>query len=132
MKKALLILLVLVVAFSFLACKKKEAAAPAGPKYKIGICFDTGGRGDQSFNDSSYAGLVRLAQEFKGYIKDDPDNVNFGTEIEMNLQTGEFAIKRVPMQDITLSPGPDGLRMWTKKALERNGFRVVENKERKR
>ncbi|KPL25812.1 MAG: hypothetical protein AMS23_04405 [Bacteroides sp. SM1_62] len=52
-----------------------------------------------------------------------------GTEIEMDPQTGEFAIKRVPGKDISLSPGPDGLRVWTKKALERNGFRVVEKKE---
>jgi hypothetical protein len=47
----------------------------------------------------------------------------------MDPQTGEFAVKRVLRQDISLSPGPDGLRAWTKKALERNGFRVVENKE---
>jgi len=83
MKKALLILLVLAVAFSFMACKKKEAAAPAGPKYKIGLCFDIGGRGDQSFNDSAYAGLVKLANEYKGYIKDDPSAVSAGTEVEM-------------------------------------------------
>jgi basic membrane protein A len=83
MKKALLILLVLAVALSFLGCKKKEAAAPTGPKFKIGICFDVGGRGDQSFNDSAYNGLVKLAKEYKGYIKDDPDQVNLGSEIEM-------------------------------------------------
>jgi basic membrane protein A len=54
-----------------------------GPKYKIGICFDVGGRGDQSFNDSAYNGMVLLAKEYKGYIKDDPSKVDFGREIEL-------------------------------------------------
>ncbi len=58
-----------------------------------------------------------------------------GTEIEMDPQTGEFTVKRLLKQDISLSSGQDGLsgteglRAWTKKALERNGFRVTENKE---
>jgi iron complex transport system ATP-binding protein len=58
-----------------------------------------------------------------------------GTEIEMDPQTGEFAVKRILKQDISLSSGRDGLsgmeglRAWTKKALERNGFRVTGNKE---
>jgi iron complex transport system ATP-binding protein len=56
-----------------------------------------------------------------------------GTEIEMDPRTGEFAVRRVPEQDVTLSMGKgdmaraEGIRAWTKKALERNGFRVVEN-----
>jgi iron complex transport system ATP-binding protein len=58
-----------------------------------------------------------------------------GTQIEMDPKTGEFAVKRLLKQDISLSSGPAGLsgmeslRAWTKKALERNGFRVTENKE---
>jgi iron complex transport system ATP-binding protein len=64
-----------------------------------------------------------------GRISDALRQTDSGTEIEMDPQTGEFAVKRVLRQDISLSPGPDCLRAWTKKALERNGFRVVENKE---
>jgi iron complex transport system ATP-binding protein len=64
-----------------------------------------------------------------GRLSDALRQTDSGTEIEMDPQTGEFAVKRVPGKDISLSPGPDGLRVWTKKALERNGFRVVENKE---
>jgi iron complex transport system ATP-binding protein len=58
-----------------------------------------------------------------------------GTEIEMDPQTGEFTIKRAQRADISLSSGqdvltgPDGLETWTKKALERNRFRVTENKK---
>jgi basic membrane protein A len=63
--------------------KEEEAAAPEGPEYKIGIVFDVGGRGDQSFNDSAYNGMKMLAEEFSGYIKDDPDEVDFGKAIEL-------------------------------------------------
>jgi basic membrane protein A len=92
MKKALFLLLVLLIALPLLSCKKKEeaaaVAAPEAAKYKIGIAFDVGGRGDQSFNDSAYNGLVLIAKEFKGYIKDDPDKVDFGRAIEMKyMQT---------------------------------------------
>ncbi len=75
MKRLLLLMtaLLLVLALS----------AGAAPKYKIGICFDVGGRGDQSFNDSAYNGLVLLAKQFKGFIKDDPSKVSFGQEIEL-------------------------------------------------
>jgi basic membrane protein A len=39
----------------------KSAAAPGSPK--IGLVFDVGGRGDQSFNDSAYRGLQRAQKE---------------------------------------------------------------------
>ena len=32
-----------------------------GPK--VGLAYDVGGRGDQSFNDSAYAGLERAVEE---------------------------------------------------------------------
>jgi basic membrane protein A len=84
MKKALLALLIVLMAIAVLGCKKKEeAAAPEGPKYKIGICFDIGGRGDQSFNDSAYHGMVMLAERYNGYIKDDPSNVDHGKDTEL-------------------------------------------------
>jgi basic membrane protein A len=84
MKKALLLLLALLMVVVFLGCKKEEEAAePEGPKYKIGIVFDVGGRGDQSFNDSAYNGMKMIAEQYKGYIKDDPDEVDFGKEIEL-------------------------------------------------
>jgi basic membrane protein A len=83
MKKSLLLVL-LIPAILFAGCQKKPDAAKAGAaKYKIGIVFDVGGKGDKSFNDSAYAGLKQIAETYKGYIKDDPDNVKFGTEIEL-------------------------------------------------
>jgi iron complex transport system ATP-binding protein len=70
-----------------------------------------------------------------GRLSEAVGQTDSGTEIEMDPQTGEFAVKRVMRKEISLLPGPGdlsgpgGLRVWTKKALERNGFRVVENKE---
>ena len=40
-----------------------EAPAPEA-KIKVGMAFDVGGRGDQSFNDSAAAGLDKAASEF--------------------------------------------------------------------
>ena len=82
MKKLVFLMLVTLMVLSLSFCSKRteKAEEPAGPDYKIGIAFDIGGRGDQSFNDSAYRGLVMLAEEFKGYIKDDPDQVDKGNK----------------------------------------------------
>src|SRR5512143_1870665 len=82
MRKVIAIVAILLAAGLVISgCQKAPAAAKA--KYKIGIVFDIGGKGDKSFNDSAYAGLKQVAQTFKGYIKDDPDKVDFGKEIEL-------------------------------------------------
>jgi basic membrane protein A len=81
MKKALFILAALLVALPLIAGGGAEAKVEA--EYKIGIVFDVGGRGDQSFNDSAYNGMKMLAEQYNGYIKDDPDEVDFGKEIEL-------------------------------------------------
>ena len=41
-----------------------EAAEGEGDGPKVGIVYDIGGRGDQSFNDAAAAGLDRAAEEF--------------------------------------------------------------------
>ncbi len=61
----------------------EEEAEAAEPDHRIGIVFDVGGRGDQSFNDSAYRGLVMLAEEYEGFIQDDPDDVDYGSTIQM-------------------------------------------------
>ncbi|MEP9361831.1 BMP family ABC transporter substrate-binding protein [Nocardioides sp. CN2-186] len=42
-------------------CKDADGSGP-----KIGLAYDVGGRGDQSFNDSAYEGLSKAVQEFDG------------------------------------------------------------------
>ena len=58
-------------------------AVSAAPKFKIGMVFDLAGRGDNSFNDSAYNGLVAVAKAYKGWIQDDPSKVNFGSDIQL-------------------------------------------------
>ncbi|MFW5716340.1 MAG: BMP family lipoprotein [Spirochaetota bacterium] len=85
MKRSIIALLAALLLLGALAsCARDEGeAAEAEPDYRIGIVFDVGGRGDNSFNDSAYRGLTMLAEEFNGYIVDDPDDVDFGSEIEL-------------------------------------------------
>ena len=40
-----------------------EAAPPSEGKDRVGLVFDVGGRGDKSFNDLAFAGLMRARQE---------------------------------------------------------------------
>ena len=82
MKKWFILALVLLVALPVFAGSGEEEALE-GPQYKVGIVFDIGGKGDKSFNDSAYNGLVMLAEEYNGYIKDDPDKVDHGSELEL-------------------------------------------------
>ncbi len=58
-------------------------AVSAAPKFKVGMVFDLAGRGDNSFNDSAYNGLVALAKAYKGWIQDDPSKVNFGNQVQL-------------------------------------------------
>lgn len=39
------------------------ARAPAAPRARVGLVFDVGGRGDKSFNDAAYEGLLRAERE---------------------------------------------------------------------
>jgi basic membrane protein A and related proteins len=42
---------------------KAKATAHGTPKARIGLVFDVGGRGDKSFNDAAYEGLIRAEKE---------------------------------------------------------------------
>ncbi|MBN1503916.1 MAG: BMP family ABC transporter substrate-binding protein [Candidatus Eisenbacteria bacterium] len=60
----------LLLAACSLSCARKEKtdsdearSGAAGAPFKVGLVFDVGGRGDKSFNDSAYRGLVRAKEE---------------------------------------------------------------------
>ena len=64
-ERAVLALVVLAVGLTFLPARKRdpqEGAAHPGAA-RIGLVFDVGGRGDKSFNDAAYIGLMRAKQE---------------------------------------------------------------------
>ncbi|HEY3247644.1 MAG TPA: BMP family ABC transporter substrate-binding protein [bacterium] len=46
-----------------------NASVQAQTKYKVGVVYDVGGRGDLSFNDMAAAGLDRAAKEFASRIQ---------------------------------------------------------------
>ncbi len=60
---AILAVFALVVAACASDTEPTETEAPAGPTANIGLVFDIGGRGDQSFNDSAARGLDLAADE---------------------------------------------------------------------
>jgi basic membrane protein A and related proteins len=47
----------------FSSCVKKEDSQNNTGKFKVGLVFDVGGRGDKSFNDAAYRGLEKAKQE---------------------------------------------------------------------
>ena len=68
-----------VATLAFTGCGKKSdsstttgktsedvCATAKGDGPKIGLAYDVGGRGDQSFNDSAYAGVSKAVTEFDG------------------------------------------------------------------
>ncbi len=44
-------------------CARSREPAPPPPAPRVGLVFDVGGRGDQSFNDAAYRGLERAQRE---------------------------------------------------------------------
>ena len=62
---AVALLVVAGAALSFLPARHAPRAAESGvlPRGRIGLVFDVGGRGDKSFNDAAYAGLLRAEKE---------------------------------------------------------------------
>ena len=55
--------LVAAAAAATLALPGRRESAPGGHRARVGLVFDVGGRGDKSFNDSSFAGLERAERE---------------------------------------------------------------------
>jgi len=51
------------------SAKSGDGAGASAEKLTVGIVFDSGGRGDKSFNDSAWAGIERAQQEFGIEVK---------------------------------------------------------------
>ncbi len=58
-----------IIAFMLLALLAASGCGSDGPaeqgdRYRVGMVFDVGGKGDKSFNDSAYRGLLNAADDF--------------------------------------------------------------------
>jgi basic membrane protein A len=61
------------------------ATAPAPKAIKVGIVFDTGGRGDASFNDSAWRGIEKATTDFQ--ITSEPIESRSEKDYATNLRT---------------------------------------------
>jgi basic membrane protein A and related proteins len=50
--------------------------APASEDVKVGVAYDTGGRGDKSFNDSAIAGVEAAVEELGGTVEDNIEELS--------------------------------------------------------
>ena len=62
MKKNIFLLLI-VLFFMIPSCGKKDTTQNNTGKFKVGLVFDVGGRGDKSCNDAAYRGVEKAKQE---------------------------------------------------------------------
>jgi len=63
MKRALCIVAAVLVVAAVGGCQKSEPTKKVAP-LMVGMVFDVGGKGDKSFNDSAYRGLLNAADAF--------------------------------------------------------------------
>jgi basic membrane protein A len=61
--------LVVVLAAAILGAAPGPGSHAQGKKFQVGVVYAVGGRGDLSFNDMAYAGLVRAQKEFADKIE---------------------------------------------------------------
>lgn len=64
-----LVAVTLILVAAILWALPGPAAVAQAKKFRVGIVYDVGGRGDLSFNDMAYAGLSRAAKEFGARIE---------------------------------------------------------------
>ena len=92
MKKVFSILTVLFGFFFLVSCGSSKTEEPAAEntegKLKVAMVYSVGGKGDKSFNDSAYAGLQRVMQEFGVEVAEyEPKDAS----VEIRNQLAEYA-----------------------------------------
>lgn len=84
------------VALVFVACVRHEkpasdvAAQSAGPRLRVGLVLDKGGRDDKSFNSAAYVGATRAGQEVGARVKtvESPDDSAFEPALRAFAERG--------------------------------------------
>jgi len=65
--KILSVVTLFLITLSISACKKSQEVSQSPSdksKFKVGLVFDVGGRGDKSFNDAAFKGLEKAKKDF--------------------------------------------------------------------
>jgi basic membrane protein A len=60
-----------------------------GGDLKVGLAYDTGGRGDRSFNDSAYAGVEAAIEEYGGEVQDPSPNADASNRADLLTQLAD-------------------------------------------
>ncbi|PRY51947.1 nucleoside-binding protein [Geodermatophilus tzadiensis] len=89
--------LVLAASTALAACASDEAGSGSGgggseggsEEPRIGLAFDTGGRGDRSFNDAAVAGLEAAVEEHGGEFQDLSPNADASNRADLLTQLAD-------------------------------------------
>ncbi|WP_169063938.1 BMP family lipoprotein [Geodermatophilus dictyosporus] len=89
--------LVLAASTALSACASDEAGSGGGgggseggsDELRIGLAFDTGGRGDRSFNDAAVAGLEAAREEHGGEFQDLSPNADASNRADLLTQLAD-------------------------------------------
>jgi basic membrane protein A and related proteins len=65
------------------------ASSSAGGDLQIGLAYDTGGRGDKSFNDSAYAGASAAADALGGKVNELTPNADASNRVDLLTQLAD-------------------------------------------
>jgi basic membrane protein A len=65
------------------------ASSSAGGDLQIGLAYDTGGRGDKSFNDSAYAGAEAAVNELGGDVTELTPNADASNRVDLLTQLAD-------------------------------------------
>src|SRR3546814_3861337 len=69
-----------------------------GGDFRIGLVYDVGGRGDQSFNDAAYEGLTRASEERGVEIQDlEPEGGGENREELLRTRSEEHTSELKPL-----------------------------------
>lgn len=105
MKYRTLFATLLIAAIAFSSCAKKEPpapAAPAAPKFKVGLVTDLGGIDDKSFNQGTWEGIVRFGEETKLVKGTDYKYLQSAAEADYVPNLSTFADEKL---DLIVAPG---------------------------
>jgi basic membrane protein A len=90
--------LLLAGSMALAACASDDSSSSSGGSasssggsgdLKIGLAYDTGGRGDKSFNDSAYAGASAAAESLGGEVNELTPNADASNRVDLLTQLAD-------------------------------------------